>query len=432
VTGAAPSIALAAVLAATAIWSLARLAPLHPAQLWSITWALSSGLYALRLLPYRRISWADAALIAGCACAFVIAAVIAGRRPRAAAPAPGPAAGYATTARAAAIAGAVAAPLMVAYLAQAISRYGLSGAILAPAPLRDAIGRGQLAVTIKYLYPAIAVVALASVAAARASSRRLRLRWLCVAAAGVASLWFATGRATVAQGAIIGACAYCLSRERPLHRRRFIGGIAAAAALTLAVFTAGGALIGNTYHANADLHQVPSVFRSHPLISGLALPYAYASAPIAALGVQIDVASTWGDGHGCATLPPACSALRRVGIEAPAVSRIRPFTSQPLAWNTYTALDAPLIDFGSALAIPALALLGFGIGALWRAALGRGALAITAYSVQAAALVTASGSFNFSASHLLGAILVSAAALAIAGRVRLPAPRPLPAPAAIG
>ena len=44
---------LATFLGAVAVAAIIWLPPLHPAQLWSIPWAVASGLFALRLLPYR-------------------------------------------------------------------------------------------------------------------------------------------------------------------------------------------------------------------------------------------------------------------------------------------------------------------------------------------------------------------------------------------
>ena len=101
------------------------------------------------------------------------------------------------------------------------------------------------------------------------------------------------------------------------------------------------------------------------MLSPLALPYQYATAPIASLDVQMDAIGSVGRTDGCATVEWACAVFRRVGLDAEPYPRIRPFTRAPLRWNTYTALDAPLLDGGPWL-VP-IEIGGFGVlmGALW-------------------------------------------------------------------
>ena len=49
------SAVMVSILLAVAVVSVRRLPPLHPAQLFSIPWAIAAGLYFMRLLPYRRL-----------------------------------------------------------------------------------------------------------------------------------------------------------------------------------------------------------------------------------------------------------------------------------------------------------------------------------------------------------------------------------------
>jgi hypothetical protein len=93
------------------------------------------------------------------------------------------------------------------------------------------------------------------------------------------------------------------------------------------------------------------------------------------------------------------------------IPQIRPFTARPLQWNTYTALDVPLIDGGTAMLIPILALIGILTGLLWRVACRRQTLGVVAYALESVALLTAAGSFNFTAPALVGGFLISLLAL---------------------
>jgi hypothetical protein len=177
------------------------------------------------------------------------------------------------------------------------------------------------------------------------------------------------------------------------------------------VFVLGGRLIGKTFENNSYLQAVPSVFRDHRSISDAALPYQYSTAPIAALDVRVEASTTWGTSYGCATLSDGCRILSALGADLEPVDRVRPFTAEPLPWNTYTALDAPLIDGGLALCAPIVGILGLLVGSLWGLAQRQSAYAVSAYALLAPAMLTASGSFSFTASHLLGAILISSALL---------------------
>jgi len=304
--------------------------------------------------------------------------------------------------------------LLCCFLAQTASRYGLRAAIVSTQTVRDAIGLGQFAITIKYVYAALAATALCAIAAAN-EPKSTAFRWRLATVLAIASIYFSTGRSTLVVAMVVGVVAYVLARARPLSRARFLSGSAALGALALLIFVAGGNLIGKTYENNPGLQAVPSRFTDHRAMRVLALPYEYTSAPIAALDVQVAASTTWGTSHGCAAFAEFCKVLERLGLKGvQPVSRIRPFTRDPLPWNTYTALDIPLIDSGIALAIPLIGVLGCGLGMLWRLAGRRSPLAVCAYALLAPAAVTASGSFNFTAPHIVGAIFISFVAMATA------------------
>src|SRR5437868_1339712 len=67
---------MVSILLALAIFSVWRLPPLHPAQLWSIPWALAAGLYFMHLLPYRRLDVETVVLACGSCLAFVVGTLI--------------------------------------------------------------------------------------------------------------------------------------------------------------------------------------------------------------------------------------------------------------------------------------------------------------------------------------------------------------------
>jgi len=284
---------------------------------------------------------------------------------------------------------------------------GVHKALVSSPTLREAITHGDLNVTIKYVYAAIAAIAWCAVAASIAPTAGQRHVWLIAAVACGGCIYFATGRATIVSGAIVGVVAYFTAGERRISGRRVIVVACGLVVLGLTVFLLVGALIGKTFANNEDLQRIPSVFTKYSALAQLALPYEYVTAPIAALNVQVSVATPWGDAHGCALASSLCAALRKAGLRVPVVRRVRPFTAPPLKWNTYTALDAPLIDGGKGLVMPIVAVIGLAVGLLWRAARRRTILGAIGYSIEAVALVTASGSSNFTAPHLIGALVFS-------------------------
>jgi hypothetical protein len=305
---------------------------------------------------------------------------------------------------------------VVAFVVSASVTYGAHDTFTASYRLRTELGSGALSLQIKYVYAALAGVALCSIAAGLAPERRSRLLWLASATACGATIYFATGRATIISALIVGLVAYLNSRGRPIQVRRFAAGIASVVVLALAVFIAGGYLIGKTYANSSDLQSVPSVFSRHSSLSSFALPYQYASSPVAALDIQIRSATTWGDAGGCAEAAEVCKGLRKLRVNVQPVPRIRPFTAPPLAWNTYTALDLPLIDGGKALAVPILALLGLLCGVLWAWSRRRRPMGILLYAVAAAAIVGSPAVFFFTAPHIVGAALIGGLAILLANK----------------
>jgi hypothetical protein len=419
-------VSLAIFMLAIAAWSVTSLAPLHPAQLWALPWSIAVSMYSLRLLPFRPLSWSTTLIAAAATTAFALFS-LAGERFLSASRSkqrPGQRADYAIV-RSAAL--AVASLTMVgafAFVASATVTYGARDTFTASARLRAAIQAGALAIQVKYVYAALAAVALSSMAAGLAAPRRPRLLWLGLAAASAGSTYFATGRATVISALVIAVVAYLTSRALPVRRSSFIAGIGAVAAAALAIFLAGGQLIGKTYANSADIRAVPSVFARHSSLSTFALPYKYVAAPVAALDIQVRSSPMWGDAKGCAELAELCRALGKVNANTEGVSRIRPFTAPPLVWNTYTALDLPLLDGGKALAVPIVALLGFLCGVLWEWSRRRALLGVLVYSIEAAAVVGSPAVFLFTAPHVVGALLIGAVAIWLAsggqaGSVRL-------------
>jgi oligosaccharide repeat unit polymerase len=410
------------ILSATAVWTAVRLPPLHPAQLWSVPWAAAAWLFGLQLLPYRDLPALTTALVSGATVAFVAAAVVSDRYfRRRVSGAARDGVGYRLVARAAIGALVLTALLLIAFLWQTIRRFGVHDAVVSSAEVREAIGTGATPVTIKFVYAAIAASALSGVAAAQAPTTNRRIAWAMAASATVASLYFSTGRGILVYGLIIAAAAYLLARPRLPLRGRFLLGVGAIASIAVIVHVLGGLVIGKTYANNPDLRQTPSYFSSHSELRAFALPYQYASAPIAALGIQVDASTPLGTSHGCAVFSEACSILRHLGANVEPVRRIRPFTRPPLPWNTYTSLDAPLQDVGVVGAIPLMALVGILVGGLWGAARARRRHALVAYPIAAVAVVAAPGQFAFTAPHLLGAMGIASGLLVLSNQVgRLP------------
>lgn len=420
---------LAGLITASAAVSLKRFPAFHPAQLWSIPWALATLAYAMNLLPYREIRVSTAALIAMSVIGFVLGTDQARRR---GVVLRGPSLGIAvrrgettqTPLEAAAVAAFLIAALWcAAFVIQVASQFGVANVLSADFVVRKAIGAGDFGPTIKYTYAALGSAALTATAAGRATASRRRAAWLSVSAISVAMIYFATGRATLMAAAVAALVAYCLAANVEVSRRRLAIGAALTVAMAVAVFIAGSELSGKTFANNPELAILPSAFNdNHDLPDWMALPYQYVSAPVAAVDVQLSYTNGIGGSWGCATLPEACSGLQSLGFDVEPIDRIRPFTAHPLPWNTYTSIDAPALDFGWVLTAPVFFLIGLLSGGLWNRAEGGGSGAIAIYALLAPALITGFNVFNFTAPHVIGSMVYAAAlmwmATVISGRNR--------------
>lgn len=410
---------LAAALIATAAASLRRFPAFHPAQLWAVPWAIAAFAFALHLLPYQQIRLSSALLIVLSVAGFVAGTDYARRRglvlgpPRLRLASWG---GELDLERSAAVAFGLALTWCLAFVAQAVIRFGWADVISADYAVRQAIGAGDFALTIKFVYAALGSAAIAAAVAGWAPTAARRRLWLALATASVAMIYLATGRSTLIAAAVIALVAFSMSSGIRLSRRRVAIGALIAAAGALGIFVAGGALANKTFVNNTDLIRVPSAFNGDDdLPDWMALPYEYISAPIAAADVQFSYIEPVGGSWGCATLPEACAVLRSLGFGVEPIDRVRPFTARPLRWNTYTSLDVPALDFGWLLTWPVFIALGILSGALWGRAVSRGPASIALYSLLAPALITGFNVFNFTATHVIGSMIYAVAVIWVVG-----------------
>jgi oligosaccharide repeat unit polymerase len=306
---------------------------------------------------------------------------------------------------------------LVAFIAEVSQSFGLRAALVNSPEVRTAIGSGGTAWTIKYVYAAFAAAVLSSVAASIASSHRERLLWLGAAGLCALAMYFSTGRSNIVVAVVAGAIAYALARPLRPSVRRLLAGTAVIGAVALVSLVALGAVIGKTF-ANSELATIESVFTEHDMVQVLALPYQYASAPVAALNELVAVATTLGRADGCATVPAACQIARGAGFDAEPEPVVRGFTGRPGEWNTYTGLDAPLMDGGLVLTVPILGALGLLTGWAWREAASGAPRGIVLYSVLGTAAGFSTGQNRFFDSFFLACALLGLAAWGVAGRVK--------------
>lgn len=391
-----------AVATAIAWW---RLDPAHPAQLWLTVWFLALGLFALRLLPYEPVSSQTLVFIVSASVAFAGATFVGSRLY---APRTRPYIGIQEVQRAAAWLLGAALVGCALFVAQAVRDAGFRDALLTSPSVRQSVQDGAYAVTVKYVYFALAAAAMCGVAAGIVPERRGR--WVLAAAVAVLSTYFATGRSTVVVTGIAATVAFLVAMKPRLSLRRLLLGAAAAGLLSLAVFSVMGQLIGKTFE-NSDLGSVRSFFTEHPKAKSLSTPYMYASAPIGALNVLVREPPA-DKTDGCAMFSAVCSALSRGGLDVRPLPPIRQFTAEPIPWNTYTALDDVIRDTGS-IGVPiAFGLLGLLCGWLWAAARAGRVWGIVVYGVLSTAIITSAGSNTFAAAHVLGAIAIMLVSLA--------------------
>jgi oligosaccharide repeat unit polymerase len=393
------------VVAGAAAWW--RLEFAHPAQLWLTVWSIALGLFALHLLPYAQIADETLLWIAVASIAFVGAALVASRLPALRSPSR---IGAQQVEWAAALVLVTALAGCALFVAQAALDAGLRNALFTSQAVRQAVQDGAYAVTIKYLYFAIAAAAMCSVAAGVVSERRWR--WIAGAGAAVACTYFATGRSTVVVAGIAASVGFLLAAAPRLGLRRLVLAAGGAALMSLAIFMAMGQLIGKTYE-NSDLGSVRSFFTEHPRAEALATPYMYASAPIGALNVLLRRPPE-DKSDGCAMFSSVCSALSHAGLDTRPVPPIRPFTANPIPWNTYTALDDVIRDVGVTGVPIIFGMLGLVCGWLFAVARGGRPWAIAGYAVLSTAIITSPGANTFAAAHIIGAITIMLVSLRVA------------------
>jgi hypothetical protein len=367
--------------------ALRRLPLLHPVQLWAGSWAVSTVLYALRLLPYRSLSWLTAGLICGSVAAFAAAAPLGARIARRRRIAHGVREDAKAVALAAWLSLALLAVTLAAFVSQLISRFGVTRALRITTEVKVYLSSAEAPLSGGYVEVAVAAAALCALAGVLAGAGPSRRRWLIGAIACAATAYFSTSRGFIAVALIAGLTALGVAGVS-VNRRALLAMLLAAGVAILALFFGLGAVIGKTYD-NSTIGQFDNFFSRHPAASSLALPYQDMTAGIPALDLLVANSTTWGRAHGCATAPIACGVVRKLGVPAVRVPVAAPFTRAPLQWNAYTFLDRFLIDAGTALALVLVAITGAGGGYLWARARAGSTAAVLVYAISAPALVFA-------------------------------------------
>ena len=365
-----------------AVW---RLPALHPVQLWTGSWAVATVLYALRLLPYRNLSWLTAGLICGAVVTFAagvpLGARIAPRRQASR----GGRQKEEIVVLAAWLSIALLTVTLAAFLAQLISRYGVIHVLRISPEVKFYLSGGQGPFTGTYVDVALAATTICALAAALANARDPRRRWLFAAAVCAATVYFSTSRGFIVIALVAGLAVLVVSGTDVDRRRIAVGSLAAGLAI-LAMFIGLGALLGKTY-GNSTIGEFDNFFSRHPAVSAFALPYQDLSASVPALDLLVGASPTWGVAYGCATAPIPCGALRKLGVPTPRVPVAGPFTKPPLQWNAYTFLDRFLIDGGTALTLVLVAITGVLAGYFWARARAGSSAGIVIYALSVPALI---------------------------------------------
>jgi hypothetical protein len=368
----------------TALW---RLPALHPVQVWSGSWAVATVLYALRLLPYRDLSWLTAGLICGALVAFAAGArggaELAARQPgRAVA---------SEEVRVVQLAAWMSLALLTvtlgAFIAQLLSRFGVARVLRVSPEVKLYLSSGEAPLSGTYVAVAVAGAVICSLAAVLTRGTGRRGWWAVAAVACAGSVYFSTSRGFIAIAMVAGLAVLVLATGK-LARGR-IAAIAAVTAVVIFVsFISLGAALGKTY-GNSGIGEFDNFFSRHPVVSWMALPYEDLTASIPSLDLLVGASSTWGRAHGCATAPIACGIVRKLGVPAVRVPVAGPFTKAPLRWNAYTFLDRFLIDGGTALALVLVTVTGLFAGYAWTRARAGSAAGVVAYAILVPALVGA-------------------------------------------
>jgi hypothetical protein len=367
--------------------AIRRLPALHPVQLWTGSWAVATVLYALRLLPYRSLSWLTAGLICGAVVAFAVGVPLGAGIARRRQVSRGARQEAEMVVLAAWLSIALLAVTLAAFLAQLISRYGVIDVLRISPEVKYYLSGGQGPFTGTYVDVALAATTFCALAAALANARRLRRRWLVAATACAGTVYFSTSRGFIVVALIAGLSVLVVAGMN-VDRRRIAAVSLAAGLVILAMFIGLGALLGKTY-GNSTIGEFDNFFSRHPVARAFALPYQDLSASIPALDLLVDASPTWGVAHGCATAPIPCGALRKLGVPTLRVPVAGPFTKPPLQWNAYTFLDRFLIDGGTALTLVLVAITGVLAGYFWARAQAGSTVGIIIYAISVPALVSA-------------------------------------------
>ncbi len=367
--------------------ALRRLPALHPVQPWAGSWAVATGLYALRLLPYRSLSWLTAGLICGAVVAFAAGVPVGARIARRGHIRRGAREEVDGVVLAAWLSIALLAATLAVFLAQLISAYGVVRVLRISPEVKLYVSSGAGPLSATYVNVAVAATVLCALAAACTSARDRRRRWLMAAAACAATVYFSTSRGFIVVTFIAGTVALVMAQAE-VDWRRLVAPAIAASVVILALFIGLGSLLGKSY-GNSSIGDFDNFFSRHPAVSSLALPYQDLSADIPALDLLVGVSTTWGNAHGCATAPPVCGVVRKLGVPALRVPVAGPFTKAPLPWNGYTFLDRFLIDGGTALTLVLVGITGVLAGFFWARARAGAASGIIIYAISVPALVSA-------------------------------------------
>lgn len=397
---------LAAFFVAATAASLRFLPALHPVQLWCLPWTAATLLFCLRLLPMEPISAGAAGLIVAATACFTAGTLLAGpayeRLPQRARRAWKPIPDQLTIA--ASLSLVLLTVAMALQLGPQIADHGLGATLVSSGQLKAETLQTD---NPRFIYFAIVAVTLTAMASATAEDRLTGRLWGIGCGAAISTPYFTSGRGVVMYLLGVACLAYLLTRRTQPTMRQLLAGAAAFGAVIIAVTMAIGVLQDRGLTKTSDLGSVPSVFRDHDLVSQLAVPYSYAALPLSGLTEQVKLSSALGESDGCASARIVCNGLNRLGLDVEPVDPARPFTSRPLRFNLYTALDLPLADGGYIFAPLILGLTGFVLGLLWCACRRGSLVGLVGYPIIGAACFYATSKYDFASQYLIGALIIS-------------------------
>ncbi|MBJ7470581.1 MAG: oligosaccharide repeat unit polymerase [Solirubrobacteraceae bacterium] len=422
------AILLAVLHIALLAWVRRRREFFHPATLWLVVFSTTTTLYALNLLPYRAMLVESALILCAGTLAFVGGAMLGDRLLARRAPTPdnegreaaedaadhGRAASAAVVERAATLGLVGLWAWTLLFIVQVAAAFPLQEVFITSYEVRQAISKQNLAsIGVKYTYATLAAAALCAIALAGATTPKARWIWTAGVFSTAVSAYLSTGRSNIILPLLVAGVAYAVASGLQLTLKRQLTVAGVGAVIVLVVFTVGGSIIGKTFENNG-LSKVSSVLTDHTLLQPLALPYQYATGPIAAFDVQVRTLPVTPSTDGCATFAVICQVGSAAGFQMAAMPNIRPFTAPPMTWNTYTAMDRPLLDAGAAGVIGLLFLTGTTAGVLFGLANRGGLFATAAYAIAASAVLYAPVQNNFLAPHIVGGVLLSGLAIIVA------------------